>query len=353
MLPCIDKIVQSYRSHGFTVATIMMDKTFRCLEEDFQERNIHANFVSADEYESVVERCIRHVKERYWCTFTALKFKQLGKRLTVKLVNVMVYYINCVPRHDEVHRILSPQMIMTGQQLIVKNTVFQFGDFVQAKQPSRSKNTGNSMEEQTCDAIYCFPSRNIQWGYWVYTIKTNQVVHRNTATLAHSSDLIQQQIKQIAANKDALDGLSFADREGSITIILDFDKDEAEHDNDVSDDEFLTTHLDESEDEQSLQGPGANDQADDVLSSDDNDNESDSKCDEGDDAYEEEDNDDDDDDDDDDNDNDDDGGNDDYDADNTKDNDKESEDISDLAAPTNRNLDQDDDDGPWSPVTKR
>ena len=217
-----------------------MDNAFECLQEDLtgEDRKIYLNTVAANEHEPTIERCIRHIKDRCRCAFVSVRFKRMPRRLTSELVEAMIYWINCVPRIDGVHPVISPRTIMTGQQLTAKNVEFQFGDYVQATQPPRGQNTGNSMDERTCDAIYCRPSGNTQGGFWVYKISTNQLVHRNRAWLSHSSDVIAHQIEAIAANEGAPDGLVFGDRAGSTTI-LDFETEEAfEFADDISDEEY-------------------------------------------------------------------------------------------------------------------
>ena len=148
---------------------------------------------------------------------------------------------------------------MTGQSLNVKNTEFQFGDFVQAKVP-KTNTTGNSMDERVSDAIYCRPSRNIQGGFWVYKLSMAQVVHRNKAKLARSSDAIATQVKRIAEEEGMPLGISFGNRDNGTTI-LDFEIDandndgisveeysdndsQAHNDHNLSDDEYVTAKED-------------------------------------------------------------------------------------------------------------
>ena len=216
-----------------------MDNGFECLRDDLcgGERKIDLNIVAANEHEPNIERCIRHVKERCRCTFAAIQFSRLPRRLTVALVDSVIYWINCAPRRDGVHPVMSPRTIMTGHQLTVKNVEFQFGDFVQATQPPKTSSSGNNMDEQTSDAIYCFPSGNTQGGFWVYKLSTNQVVHRNQAKLAHSNDVIAQQVEAIASNENVPDGLTFGDRTGKTTI-LDFETEAFDFDDDLSDGEY-------------------------------------------------------------------------------------------------------------------
>ena len=83
---------------------------------------------------------------------------------------------------------------MTGLLLTVKNVEFQFGGFVQTTEPPKNNITKNSMNEQTSDAIYCRPSGNLQVGLFVYKLSTTQVVHRNSAKIAHSSDAVAKQV---------------------------------------------------------------------------------------------------------------------------------------------------------------
>ena len=115
---------------------------------------------------------------------------------------------------------------MTGQQLTAKHVEFQFGDFVEATQPPRSQTTGNSMDERTSNAIYCFTSGSTQGGYWVYKLSTNQVVHRNQATLAHTSETVIQQMKDIANKESAPQGLIFGHRNNNTTN-LDLEEEDA------------------------------------------------------------------------------------------------------------------------------
>jgi len=91
--------------------------------------------------------------------------------------------------------------------LTAKNVKFQFGNFLQPTEPPKTNNTKNSMDERTTDAIYCRPSGNAQGGFWVYKLSTAQVVHRNTATLAHSSDAIAEQVESIAFNEQMPEGI--------------------------------------------------------------------------------------------------------------------------------------------------
>lgn len=63
-------------------------------------------------------------------------------------------------------------------------------------------------------------------------------MHRNSAKLAHSTDAVALQIESIAANEKAPDGLTFSDREGVPTTIYDFEGNEMDLDDDISDGEF-------------------------------------------------------------------------------------------------------------------
>ena len=253
MLSCVDKLIAAYEHRGFKIKSMFMDNAFECLREDLRghDRNIDLNCVAADEHEPNIERCIRHVKERCRCVFASLNFKRLPRRLITELASSTVYWINCCPRSDGVHPTLSPRAILTGQVLTEKNVEFQFGDFLQPTEPSRTNATKNSMDERTCDAIYCRPSGNAQGGFLVYKLSTAQLVHRNTAVLAHSSDAIAEQVEAIAANEKMPSGIAFGDRLNNPTI-LDFDTDPGnDQEDDISDDEY-SDHDDQLEDDHDL-----------------------------------------------------------------------------------------------------
>ena len=63
-------------------------------------------------------------------------------------------------------------------------------------------------------------------GYWVYKLSKNQVVHRNQAALAHTSETVIQQMKDIANKESAPEGLIFGDRNNDTTI-LDLEEEDA------------------------------------------------------------------------------------------------------------------------------
>ena len=240
MLSCIDKLKASYELRGFTITNLFMDNEFECLRSDLkkEERKIELNCVAADEHEPNIERSIRHMKERCRCTFASLNFKRLPRRLVVELVCTAVFWINSNPRLDGVHPTLSPRAIMTGHPLTIKNVEFQYGEFVQATEPSKTNSSKNNMDERTSDAIYCRPSGNHQGGFWVYKLSTAQLVHRNTAKPAHSSEAVAEQVERIAANEKMPTGLTFGDRYGNTTI-SDYDTDpDNDRDDDVSDGEY-------------------------------------------------------------------------------------------------------------------
>ena len=279
MLESIDKVSGIYEARGFNIKNVYMDNAFECLRDDLRSngRNIELNVVAANEHEPNIERCIRHVKERCRATFASLNFQHLPRRLVTELVCSAIYWINSVPRKDGVHPTISPRTILTGQVLTEKHVRFQFGDFVQATEPPKANNTKNSMTERTSDAIYCRPSGNQQGGYSVYKISTAQVVHRNSVTLANSSDVVAEQLAAIATNEKMPVGLNFGDRHGNATI-LDFDDDsQHQQDDDISDGEF-SDHDDQLDDDHTL---GSLESILDEEDTDDNDDENSNNHDSG------------------------------------------------------------------------
>ena len=77
---------------------------------------------------------------------------------------------------------------MTGHPVTSKNVEFQFGEFVQATEPSKTPNSKNNIDERTSDTIYCRPYG--KGGFWVYKLSTAQLVHKNLARPAHSNDTV-------------------------------------------------------------------------------------------------------------------------------------------------------------------
>ena len=139
----------------FTIKNIFMGNEFECLRKDLRkaEMKIELNCVAADEHAPHIERCIRRIKERCRCTFASLNFKRLPRRLITELVCSAVLWINCTPRLEGVHPTLLPREIMTRHPLTSKHVEFQFGEFVQATESSKTPNSKNNMDERTSDAI--------------------------------------------------------------------------------------------------------------------------------------------------------------------------------------------------------
>jgi len=76
-------------------------------------------------------------------------------------------------------------------------------------------------------------------------------VHRNSITLANSSDVVAEQLAAIATNEKMPVGLNFGDRHGNATI-LDFDDDsQHQQDDNISDGEF-SDHDDQLDDDHTL-----------------------------------------------------------------------------------------------------
>lgn len=162
MLHCIELIKDAYSHRGFTVKAMRMDNEFNCIKSDLAKSKykIRLNLVAPGEHEPHIERCIRHVKERCRCTYAAINFKRLPKRLVSELLLSAVYWINAVPGETGVYPIMSPLTILTGAVLSKKNVMFQFGEYVQATTPSLEEGARNNMQERTQDAIYTRPSGN-------------------------------------------------------------------------------------------------------------------------------------------------------------------------------------------------
>ena len=98
------------------------------------------------------------------------------------------------------------------------------------------------MDERTSDSIYYRSSGNSQGGIFVYKLSTAQVVHRNTAAFAHSSDAVARQVEATATNEKMPMGIAFGDRYGN-TMILDFDTDsDNDREDDISDDQLDNDH---------------------------------------------------------------------------------------------------------------
>jgi hypothetical protein len=90
--------------------------------------------------------------------------------MIIKLVKLMVFWLNTFPANDGVSDTISPRTIMTGKRInYAKHSQLGFGSYVQTY-----KEHDNSMQSQTTGAIALPPTGNSQGGSYFMSLTTGK-----------------------------------------------------------------------------------------------------------------------------------------------------------------------------------
>jgi hypothetical protein len=127
----IKKIVNLYRTRGFTIYTALVDREFECLRSDLLELNL--NTTADSERVPDVERQIRVLKERSRSIQSTLPFQAIPGRIIIELVYYVAFWFNAFPTSSGVSSTYSPRTIMTGTALdFAKHCELPFGAYAEA-----------------------------------------------------------------------------------------------------------------------------------------------------------------------------------------------------------------------------
>ena len=141
--------------------------------------------VARGQHEPCVERNIRTSKERIWCTFAAIPFKQIPPRVTIELVLSVDFWLNSWCSLGGVSSITPPREILTGIKLDAnKHCKFQFGDCILAHGTSDNGMKGLNV-----------PANNRECKWWLLCVRpehclTGSPAHGNSG--AHHTDSDRQ-----------------------------------------------------------------------------------------------------------------------------------------------------------------
>jgi hypothetical protein len=191
---------------------MMVDGQFETLRRDLVGLGIAVNCVSRDEHVREIERHIRTIKERTRCIYNQLPFKKIPARITIEMVYSSNFWLNMFPPTDGVSKTMSPRAIIAGGELdYPKHCRLEFGAYCQVHEEH-----DNSMATRTTGAIALRPTGNIQGGYYFFSRATGRRLNPNRWTeLPMPADVIDR-VHILARRGLALEGLSFADRNGNV-----------------------------------------------------------------------------------------------------------------------------------------
>jgi hypothetical protein len=172
LVKSIRKIINLYKTRGFTVDTALMDREFECLCCDLPELNL--NTTADSEHVLDVERQIQVLKERPRAIMSTLPFKAIPGGIIIELVYYAAFWLNAFHPSSGVSASYSPRMIMTGMALdFAKHCKLPFGAYAEAHAEYPQTNT---MAQRTRGVICLGPTGNFQGSYKMMCLKTDRKI---------------------------------------------------------------------------------------------------------------------------------------------------------------------------------
>lgn len=203
-------VFRVYRARGFKVTFTVMDGEFESLRGDISALGATLNTTSNDEHVGDIERQIRTIKERCRCLYNTLPFTKMPARLVIEMVYASVFWINSFPPNDGISKVMSPKMIVTGQQVdFNRYCQLEFGAYVQTHDDS-----DNTMTSRTTGAIALRPTGNSQGGYYFMSLSTGKRLNRYNWTILPMPNEVVDRVHVSARRQSANRGLLFLNREG-------------------------------------------------------------------------------------------------------------------------------------------
>ena len=174
--------IASMTKHKFTVKMIRVDGEGGINTDWFHNkvglRGIILDTSGAGEAVAVVERKIRHIKERVRSVINTLPF-DLSEKLEVWLIKYAVSRIVLAPTRNSINHI-SPREKLSGRKIDVdKEIKHGFGDYVQV----HNDVIDNSTKSRTAGAIALMSSGNLEGSLYYMLLANEQIVKRTKATV--------------------------------------------------------------------------------------------------------------------------------------------------------------------------
>ena len=190
----------SMAKHRFRIKMIRVDGEGAINTEWFHNkvglRGIILDTTGAGEAVAVVERKIRHIKERVRSVINTLPYN-LTDKLEIWLVKYAVSRIVLAPTRNTIAHI-SPREKLCGRKIDVdKEIKHGFGDYVQV----HNDVIDNSTKPRTHGAIALMSSENLE-GSWYYMLLSNQqIVKRTKATCLPMPNEIILHLNNLSASR--------------------------------------------------------------------------------------------------------------------------------------------------------
>ena len=196
----LESNINHITKYGFKIKMVRVDGEGAINTEWFENRisslGIILDTTGAGEAVAVVERKIRHVKERVRAIINTLPYP-LTDKLLQWLVRYAVNRIVLVVTRISIDQI-SPREKLYGRKLnVAKELKHGFGDYVQV----HADTIDNSNKPRTQGAIALMSAGNLE-GSWYYMLLCNeQIVKRTKATPLPMTDEVIAHLTSLSANR--------------------------------------------------------------------------------------------------------------------------------------------------------
>jgi hypothetical protein len=153
--------------------------------------------------------------------------------MVIKMVFLMVFWLNAFPHRLGISQTLSPRTIVTELGIdYAKHCRIEYGQYIQ----THGKHN-NTMTTRTIGALALRPTGNQQGGYYFYSLMSGQCLHRTHWTKLPMPAEVRDRVHALARRANTKVGLKFTDSDGTDLDVLYPDDDDDGSDSDYSPDQ--------------------------------------------------------------------------------------------------------------------
>ena len=207
----LDNVFRKYNKGGFEIRIVRTDPEFTSIEEEVMDKNnIRLNPAAAEAHVHEIERSNRTTKERVRVQYHRLPYDRMPKWMWIKLVEVVIKWLNAFPIKGGISPYLSPRSIVTGRPMDYnKQCVATFGQYVLASTDTKAR---NSNKARRLDCIYLKPMENDQGGHELMDLTSRQVITRHDFDVVPVTPGVIRRVEELADKDGISSELTILDR---------------------------------------------------------------------------------------------------------------------------------------------
>ena len=171
------KVMFIYARGGFLVRLVLMDMEFEKVKDLVPL--VEINTTAAREHVGLIERKIRHVKEKTRATTSEFPFKLIPTLILIHTVYGVIFWLNAFAKHAS-NMGFSPREVVMGLSTdYARDCKVDVGSYVEA---STDAVVTNDNKERTRSCVALGPVGNRQGSVKCFDIETGKLLHRRTVT---------------------------------------------------------------------------------------------------------------------------------------------------------------------------